>query len=230
MHRHSRWVHSAIFLFLFASVFTLGTVETSAQAQNSVSATQPHAISVLDSTKERDGLIGSVRRVKIESAKVEVKDGQPVEGPRQLLELTTYGINGNRVENTSYPGGESLIGNEEYKYDDRGDIIEMTLRDDRGAILSREAYSYEFDTFGNWTKMVTSLIVFENGKLKREPVEVTYRTFTYYFNESIAKIADVSSARAPDARVPRQSRGGFGLYDRPSVCCGARQRWMATGG
>ena len=203
MYRNSRRVYAALLLFVLATVLT---VETSAQAQNSVGAGQSRpAISVLDSTKEQDGLVGAVRRVKIESAKVEVKDGRPVEGPRQLLELTTYGFNGNRVENTSYPGGDSLIGKEEYKYDNRGNIIEMTLRDDRGAIISREAYSYEFDTFGNWTKMVTSLVVFENGQLKREPVEVTYRTVTYYFNESIAKIVNVSSPqKMPKAPEPTE--------------------------
>lgn len=203
MYRNSRRVYAALLLSVLATVFS---VETSAQAQNSVGAGQPRpAISVLDSTKEQDGLVGSVRRVKIESAKVEVKDGRPIEGPRQLLELTTYGFNGNRIENTSYPGGDSLIGKEEYKYDNRGNIVEMTLRDDRGAILSREAYSYEFDTFGNWTKMVTSLVVFENGQLKREPVEVTYRTVTYYFNESIAKIVNVPSPqKMPKAPEPTE--------------------------
>ncbi|HEX5965515.1 MAG TPA: tetratricopeptide repeat protein, partial [Pyrinomonadaceae bacterium] len=110
-----------------------------------------------------------------------------VEGTPQLVELTTYNIKGNRIENTSYPIGASLVGKEEYKYDKRGNITEMTLRDDHGAILSREAYTYEFDKFGNWTKMVTSLVVFENGELKREPTEVTYRTVTYYFDDNVAK-------------------------------------------
>lgn len=188
-----RLVYVSIFVSVLAVV---SPVETSAQVQNNVGAKQPHsAISVLDSTKEQDGLVGSVRRVRTESAKVEVQDGRPVEGVRQLLELTTYGINGNRIENTSYPGRDSLIGKEEYKYDSRGNIIEMTLRDDQGTILSKEAYSYEFDTFGNWTKMVTSLVVFENGQLKSEPVEVTYRTVTYYFTDSIAKIATVPSVQ-----------------------------------
>ena len=114
-----------------------------------------------------------MRRVKTETAKIELKDGQPVEGPPQLVEITTYGIKGNRVENTSYPIEGGPVGKEEYKYDERGNITEMTVRDDRGAILSREAYSYEFDKLGNWTKMVTSLVVFENGELKREPIEVT---------------------------------------------------------
>ena len=173
------------------AVLVLGPVLTftapTVPAQNSVTASARPAISVLDSTKEQDGLVGSVRRVKTESARIEFKEGRPVEGPPQLVEVTTYGIKGNRIENTSYPVPGSLAGKEEYKYDEKGNITEMTLRDERGAIVSREAYSYEFDKFGNWTRMVTSLVVFENGELKREPVEVTYRTVTYYFDDNVAK-------------------------------------------
>jgi TolA-binding protein len=165
------------------------TVVVPTQAQIASVPARP-AITILDSTKEQDGLVGSVRRVKIETARIEFKEGRPVEGPTQLVEVTTYGIKGNRIENTSYPIGGSLVGKEEYKYDDHGNITEMTVRDDRGAILSREAYSYEFDKFGNWTRMVTNLVVFENGELKREPTEVTYRTLTYYFDDKIAKIVD----------------------------------------
>jgi tetratricopeptide (TPR) repeat protein len=175
------------------AVLLLGPVLTftaPVQAQKSVTASARPAISVLDSTKEQDGLAGSVRRVKTETARIEIKDGHPVEGPSQLVEVTTYGIKGNRIENTSYPIAGSLAGKEEYKYDANGNITEMTLRDDRGAILSREAYTYEFDKFGNWTRMVTNLVVFENGELKREPVEVTYRTVTYYFDDSVAKAVE----------------------------------------
>jgi len=182
------------------AVLLLGPVLTftaPVQAQNSVTASARPAISVLDSTKEQDGLVGSVRRVKTETARIEIKDGHPVEGPAQLVEVTTYAIKGNRIENTSYPIAGSLAGKEEYKYDERGNITEMTLRDDRGAILSREAYAYEFDKFGNWTKMTTSLVVFENGELKREPTEVTYRTVTYYFDDTVAKI--VEEPRIPNA-------------------------------
>lgn len=165
------------------------TIVVPTQAQDSNVPTRP-AITVLDSTKEQDGLLGSVRRVKTETARIELKDGHSIEGPAQLVEITTYGIKGNRTENTSYPIGGGLVGKEEYKYDERGNITEMTVRDDQGAIVNREAYNYEFDKFGNWTKMVTSLVVFENGKLKREPVEVTYRTVTYYFDDTVAKIVE----------------------------------------
>src|SRR6185503_11749364 len=153
-------------LLLWTAVLTI-TMRTQAQDISVPAAvsTRP-AISVLDSTKEQDGLLGSVRRVKTETAKIELKEGRPVEGLPQLVELTTYGIKGNRVENTSYPIEVGPVGKEEYKYDEHGNITEMTVRDDHGAIVSREAYSYEFDKFGNWTKMVTSLVVFENGELK----------------------------------------------------------------
>jgi tetratricopeptide (TPR) repeat protein len=175
-----------LFVLVLISVAAL-----QANAQNSLSGVQPrNSVSVLDSTKEQDGLIGSVRRVKTEIAKVDIKEGHLVEGPLQTLELTTYGIKGNRVENISYPSSDSLVGKEEYKYDARGNITEMTLRDERGAIVTREAYSYEFDNVGNWTKMTTSLVLFENGQIKREPIESTYRTITYYFDDNIAKIVD----------------------------------------
>ena len=171
---------------LWTAVLTLAAPS---QAQNATVTTRA-AITVLDSTKEQDGLLGSVRRVKTETAKIDFKDGRPVEGPPQLVEITTYGIKGDRIENTSYPLKGGLVGKEEYKYDKRGNITEMTVRDDRGAIVSREAYDYEFDKFGNWTKMVTSLVLFENGELKREPIEVTYRTVTYYFDDTVAKIVN----------------------------------------
>jgi len=187
------------------AVLLLGPVLTftaPVQAQNSVTASARPAISVLDSTKEQDGLVGSVRRVKTETARIEIKDGHPVEGPAQLVEVTTYGIKGDRIENTSYPLPGSLAGKEEYKYDERGNITEMTLRDDRGAILSREAYAYEFDKFGNWTKMTTSLVVFENGELKREPTEVTYRTVTYYFDDNVAKAVEEPPKELKSVSVP----------------------------
>ena len=186
MYCDSRRSKSAI--LVLGSVLTLAV---STHAQNSVSSVQPTAsVTILDSTKAQDGLIGSVRRVKIQTAKLELKEGRLIEGPGQMLEITTYDLRGNRIENVSYPGASSPVGKEEYRYDDKGNIAEMTLRGDDGSILAREAYDYEFDRFGNWIKMVTNLVVFEAGELKHEPVEVTYRTITYYFDDSIAKIVD----------------------------------------
>ena len=185
----------------FILVLTLVLLpELVVQAQESTpTAQQGASVSLLDSTREQDGLLGSVRRVKVQTAKLEMKAGRPIEGPLQLLELTTYSVGGNRIENISYPVPATSVGKEEYKYDEKGHIVEMTLRGNDGSILSREKYTYELDTFGNWTKMVTSLIVFEDGQLKFEPVEVTYRTLAYYFNDTVAQIVDTDSHPIPTA-------------------------------
>ena len=197
MFRNSAIVHASLLL-----TFAL-SASVHAQVQNSIALAQPrNSVSVLDSTKEQDGLVGSVRRVRTESAKVETKEGQLSEGPLQLVELTTYGIKGNRIENVSYPGADPQTGNQEYKYDTRGNITEMTMRDERGSILSRESYSYEFDTVGNWIKMTTSLVLFENGKVKREPVETTYRTISYYFTEDVAKIYEAPASSVVSPPLP----------------------------
>ena len=194
------WNSKTFTAYVLSLTALLFSIVTSVQAQNSVPLAQPSsAIVVLDSTKAQDGLNGSVRRVKTESARLELKKGQIVEGTRQLIEVTTYDLSGKRVENISYPAASSSVGKEEYKYDDRGNIVEMTMRGDGGSILSRETYNYEFDRFGNWTKMVTSLVVFESDELKREPVEVTYRSFSYYFDDNVAKITDVPAHRATAA-------------------------------
>ena len=201
MFRNSALVHASILL-----AFALSS-SVHAQVQNSIALAQPrHSVSVLDSTKDQDGLIGSVRKVRTEAAKVETKEGQLSEGALQLVELTTYGIKGNRIENVSYPGADPQIGNQEYKYDSRGNITEMTMRDERGSIVSREAYSYEFDTVGNWIKMTTSLVLFENGRVKREPVETTYRTISYYFTDDVAKIYESPAKNVVPLPLPSTER------------------------
>jgi tetratricopeptide (TPR) repeat protein len=165
----------------------------------------------LDSTKEQDGLIGPVRRVQTETAKLETNAGVISEAPRQLLEVTTYNLKGERVDNTSYPvAGPS--GTEEYKYDDNGNIVEMTLKARDGSIISREVYTYEKDGVGNWTKMTTSLVLFEDGKLRYEPVEATYRTIAYFYDETVAKLLDArptsSGSKVPAAPASTEPRPG----------------------
>ena len=181
-----------------ATIILLGLVSLlgiDAQAQETVSGSQRKTVVFLDSTKEQEGLSGAVRRMRVESAKLELKSGKLTEGPRQLLEVTAYDVNGKRIENVSYPFAASSTGKEEYKYDSSGNVVEMTLRRDDGSILSKERYEYEYDNVGNWTKMMTSLVVFEDGELKLEPVEVTYRSFSYYFNETVEKMINAKSPK-----------------------------------
>jgi len=148
--------------------------------------------------REQDGLVGPVRRVKTETAKIAVKSGKPVEGQRVLLEATTYDMKGNRVDNAYYlAAGGTLTGKEVYKYDARGNMVEMTLHNADGSLLSKETYAYEFDPVGNWVKMTTAVAVIEAGRVTFEPSEVTYRTIAYYLDEGM--LAKMSQPAAPAA-------------------------------
>ncbi len=201
-------------------VSLLLTICTTAEAQNSSSsaAAQPSAATATTtggaSNREQDGLFGPVRRARTETASVSNKDGKLVESPRVLLETTTYDLRGNRTDNTYYAvASSSLTGREVYKYDDKGNIIEMTVRDSEGAILNQEVYGYEFDAVGNWTKMTTSVAVLEAGKLTFEPIEVTYRTISYYRTDAVVRMIastlivpqpPASTAPQPTKNTPTQ--------------------------
>ena len=166
-----------------------------------------HALVVAASDREQDGLAGPVRRVKSETAKISVKNGRPVEGPRAVLETTTYDQKGNRVDNAYFlEAGGSLTGKEVYKYDDKGNIVEMTLHNDDGSLLAKEVYTYEFDAVGNWVKMTTAVAVIEGGRVSFEPSEVTYRTISYYLDEAtMAKMSQPATQPAP-AQQPAQQQ------------------------
>jgi hypothetical protein len=134
----------------------------------------------LDSTRERDGLKGPVRRVETEVIKVRVEQGKAVEESRLVLERTLYDEGGRRVENETYPVVGSPAGEEVHRYDARGNLAETVVRDARGATLSRRIYEYDFDDFGNWVKQTASVAVVNAGKAGFEPVEITNRRITYY--------------------------------------------------
>lgn len=139
------------------------------------------SLAILDSNKERDGLRGPVHRIRTEVAKVDFKMSPPAEGRRSLLEVTVYDLSGKRVINETYPAVvNSTLGQETYEYDEQGHLRGTIVRNQRGLILSRSVYAYEFDPVGNWVKMTTSVVVGEPGRERLEPVEVTYRTITYY--------------------------------------------------
>ena len=169
--------------------------------------------------REQDGLAGPVRRVRTETAKISVKNGKPVEGARQVLETTTYDQKGARVDNAYFlAAGGSLTGKEVYKYDERGNIVEMTLRNDDGTLLAKEVYTYEFDAVGNWIKMTTSVAVMEGGKVSFEPSEVTYRMISYFLDESVLAKMQPASAQspAPAAAAPNAQATNAAAQPKPS--------------
>jgi len=152
-----------------------------------------------ESDRTRDGLMGPVRRVRTEVAKLTSAGGGQQESKHIILEVVAYDIKGTKVENQYFPiAGATLTGKEVYKYDEKGNISEMTMLNKDGSLLSKETYRYEFDFAGNWNKMTTSVAVIEGGKLTFEPTEVTYRMIMYYLDENMLKaVQPTSNAPAP---------------------------------
>ncbi|HYP02062.1 MAG TPA: TonB family protein [Pyrinomonadaceae bacterium] len=141
-----------------------------------------------ETDRSRDGLQGPVRRVRTETSKLVSKGGKLTEGARTVLETATYDMKGAKIDTAYFLGaGGALTGKEVYSYDDKGNIVEMTLSNADGSVLSKEKYAYEFDAMGNWTKMTTSVAVIENGQMSFEPTEVTYRIIAYYLEDATAK-------------------------------------------
>ncbi|HSS22252.1 MAG TPA: TonB family protein [Pyrinomonadaceae bacterium] len=179
----------------------LSVCSTGALAQTNLTAkagsAQPVPKVVEDSDRLRDGLVGPVRRVRTEVAKLSSESGKLVESKHAVLEVVSYDIKGNKLENQYFPiAGSSLTGKEVYKYDEKGNISEMTLLNTDGSLMSKEVYKYEFDFAGNWSKMTTSVAVIEGGKLSFEPSEVTYRSIMYYLDENMLKMSQPASQPA----------------------------------
>ena len=171
-----------ICLLVFSSVVWAQTGATA----RAVNAPQP----VSESDRNRDGLIGPVRRVRTEVAKLSTQDGKSVESKHVVLEIVAYDVKGNKIENQYFPiAGATLTGKEVYKYDEKGNISEMTLLNTDGTLLSKETYKYEYDFAGNWNKMTTSVAVIDGRGITFEPTEITYRSIMYYLDEAMVKMA-----------------------------------------
>ena len=191
-------------------------LSVSALAQSTLTAkantTEPprSAAPVSETDRLRDGLVGPVRRVRTAVSKLSIENGKPVEGKQSVIEIVGYDVKGTKIENQYFPiAGSTLTGKEVYKYDDKGNISEMTLFNADGSLLGKEIYKYEFDFVGNWNKMTTSVAVIEGGKMSFEPTEVTYRSIMYYLDENMMKmaqpVAQPSSIIANSAPAPKPS-------------------------
>jgi len=174
--------------FVCICLLTFGSV-ASAQTGATARAGNVSAQPVAESDRSRDGLIGPVRRVRTEVAKLISQDGKPVESKHVILEIVAYDLKGNKIENQYFPiAGSTLTGKEVYKYDEKGNISEMTLLNTDGTLLSKEVYKYEYDFAGNWNKMTTSVAVVDGGRMSFEPSEITYRSIMYYLDENMVRM------------------------------------------
>ena len=176
---------------LFLTAFNVHAASARAHRPSIVPASSP-AVSFVpgdnETDRSRDGLQGPVRRIRTETSKLISKSGKMAEGARVVLETATYDMKGAKIDTAYFLGaGGSLTGKEVYKYDDHGNIVEMTLFNTDGSVLSKEKYEYEFDAMGNWTRMTTAVAVIENGQMSFEPTEVTYRIIAYYLEDATAK-------------------------------------------
>jgi protein TonB len=191
--------------FIAIAVLVLGF---EANAQNNLTAKvgglKPQPLSsVVESDRVRDGLIGPVRRVRTEIVRLTTQEGRVVEGKRTLLEIVAYDLKGNKIENQYFPvAGATLTGKEVYKYDDKGNISEMTLVNGDGTLISKETYKYEFDFAGNWNKMTTAVAVVDAGKVSFEPTEVTYRSIMYYLDENMVKMVQPGAPTNASSPLP----------------------------
>ena len=181
-------------------------LSVAASAQTNATAKAGSTTPAIESDRSRDGLIGPVRRVRTEIAKLSNVDGRQTEAKHTLVEVAAYDIKGNKIENQYFPiAGATLTGKEVYKYDEKGNISEMTMLNTDGSLLSKEIYKYEFDFLGNWNKMTTSVAVVDARGITFEPTEVTYRSIMYYLDENMVKMvqpnATTSQPVAPAANT-----------------------------
>ena len=194
------------------AVLSLAIMIATASGQTNLTAKaknfqpQPSAANGADNETDRlrDGLIGPVRRVRTEVVKLSNAGGKTVEdSKRTVLETAEYDLKGSKTQNQYFPvEGATLTGREVYKYDEKGNISEMTLVNADGSLVSKEVYKYEYDSVGNWVKMTTSVAVVENGKIGFEPSEMTYRTIFYYLDASMAKMLQPGAAPSPASAQP----------------------------
>jgi hypothetical protein len=67
-----------------------------------------------------------------------------------------------------------------YILDDKGNPVKETIFGGDGSLTGKQAYTYEFDAHGNWTKRTTFEVKNKDGRDQPEPLFVQYRTITYY--------------------------------------------------
>jgi TonB family protein len=227
---------SKYFVNFSLAVVVLLAITARGSAQNNLAAkgnvVQPVS-AVVESDRIRDGLAGPVRRVRTEVAKLSNATGRLVEEKRVVLEVAAYDNKGSKIDNQYFPvAGSTLTGKEVYKYDDKGNISEMTLLNADGSLLSKEVYKYDYDSVGNWTKMTTAVAVVEAGKVTFEPTEVTYRSIMYYLDENMLKMAQTTAQPANEvarsSATPVKTVGG-GVKPQPIAPAESKPQPVGSG-
>jgi len=218
------------FCFVMLCLVVIGIV-VNAQSNLTAKAGGPAVAAAAESDRSRDGLIGPVRRVRTEVAKLTNSDGRPAEAKHVLVELVAYDLKGNKIENQYFPIiGATLTGKEVYKYDEKGNISEMTMLNTDGTLLSKEIYKYEFDFLGNWNKMTTAVAVVDSRGVTFEPTEVTYRSIMYYLDENMVKMVTPGAAATtpPPVAAPAANPVIKPVETKPNAAANRRDKKTAS--
>ena len=91
-----------------------------------------------------------------------------------------HDMDGRLNEVVTYGRGGTIVSRWEYQYDKQGNESEWTAYRADGTIRRKELFTYEYDDFGNWVKMVTSEWVPSETGGEIEPAEVVYRGIRYH--------------------------------------------------
>jgi hypothetical protein len=117
------------------------------------------------------------------------------QGRAQYRAVTTLNPQGKPADEKFYRPDGSLIFQTHCLYDDRGNCYDELIDLGGGGLHWR--YDYDYDARGNWTKRRTLKQTLNMGLPEYGPVEVTYRTITYF------QPADDKPAQAPVSELER---------------------------
>lgn len=87
-----------------------------------------------------DALHGPIKTARLERTLVAVRDGEEVEGERQLLAVINYTPDGKRSETESYSPDGGLRERRVQVYDDGGNLVEDERRDAADRVLDKKVY------------------------------------------------------------------------------------------
>jgi hypothetical protein len=161
-------VHARTIFQMFAVATAITPVASPAAAQN-------------PSDRERDGLAGRVKEIRIFTGFVDSDDGRYQEPDRRLFESAVwynrkgkkvkeklpwtcgndlpskpvYDDTGKLVERDILNGnGNGLWGKVTYTYDSNGVLAQSDEYDGKGVLYRTWTYSYQYDAYGNWIHQV----------------------------------------------------------------------------
>ena len=156
--------------------------------------------------REKDGLVGLVKAVKIEKGFISDMDEKYKKSDMSHYQTITYDRKGNKISETPietcgnglpreniyddkgqlaeeriYNEDGSLWGRLMHSYDEKGNLFLSDYYDAKGVLYRKWGYFYTFDSHGNWIRQVACMQDKEFfGVDFYVPREVTYRIFTYY--------------------------------------------------